>query len=576
MSKSLIKLQIGPVQDFIAQARSTRDLWSGSYLLSWLMAAGVVKLVQVLKAEHRLSPAEAEGAVISPNLDAQPLYQFRRDGSDSPADRRAVLTPNIPNLLVAVLPVDEQTAQGLAKAMKDAIEGEWHNLATVVWNRMEKAGLVTQGQAERFRRQRDRLLSITWQVTPYEGDYSLINRLNGWQHDAVRQTREFHAWAQGRWEAGDDYRKDFLTGREEAVCGGHSWWKDRVAPLGGFWLAAFRERQASDLYGAITLIKRLWYRTYLTDAPWHLDVRKNFPLPSTRQLATGTPDAEEDDEEATAKEDERYFAILAMDGDDMGRWLRSAKTEAEHRKFSSALSQFAFGHADQIVRHHQGRLIYAGGDDVLAMFPAQTAIECASSLRAGFRRIVNPDIEVSAGIAVAHFKAPLQDVIRAARAAEHRAKGVPGKAALAVSLLKRSGEITEWTCRWADEGLELYAGLAQALAAKEVSARFPHRLTELLTPYRTDVIVAGRRKVADAKEFDSLEVIRAELPEILNRQRGPNWNAAAAADLAKLVGNHADRLTQRADADAVNAPLRAFTGLAQTVAFTHRNRRSNT
>ena len=34
---SLLKLQIGPVQDFIAQARSTRDLWSGSYLLSWLM-----------------------------------------------------------------------------------------------------------------------------------------------------------------------------------------------------------------------------------------------------------------------------------------------------------------------------------------------------------------------------------------------------------------------------------------------------------------------------------------------------------------------------------------------------------
>ncbi len=41
MSKSLLKLQIGPVQESIAQARSTRDLWSGSYLLSWLMAAGI-------------------------------------------------------------------------------------------------------------------------------------------------------------------------------------------------------------------------------------------------------------------------------------------------------------------------------------------------------------------------------------------------------------------------------------------------------------------------------------------------------------------------------------------------------
>ena len=41
---SLIKFQIGPVQDFIAQARSTRDLWSGSYLLSFLMALGIGQL----------------------------------------------------------------------------------------------------------------------------------------------------------------------------------------------------------------------------------------------------------------------------------------------------------------------------------------------------------------------------------------------------------------------------------------------------------------------------------------------------------------------------------------------------
>ena len=29
------ELQLGPVQDFIAQARSIRDQWSGSFLLSW-------------------------------------------------------------------------------------------------------------------------------------------------------------------------------------------------------------------------------------------------------------------------------------------------------------------------------------------------------------------------------------------------------------------------------------------------------------------------------------------------------------------------------------------------------------
>lgn len=36
---ALLKLQIGPVQDFIAQARSTRDLWSGSSGLNWCLFA---------------------------------------------------------------------------------------------------------------------------------------------------------------------------------------------------------------------------------------------------------------------------------------------------------------------------------------------------------------------------------------------------------------------------------------------------------------------------------------------------------------------------------------------------------
>jgi hypothetical protein len=41
---AFLKFQLGPVQEFIAAARSTRDLWSGSYVLSWLMAAGLKAL----------------------------------------------------------------------------------------------------------------------------------------------------------------------------------------------------------------------------------------------------------------------------------------------------------------------------------------------------------------------------------------------------------------------------------------------------------------------------------------------------------------------------------------------------
>ena len=44
--RELLLFQLGPVQEFIAQARSTRDLWSGSYMLSWLVAHAICAVVE--------------------------------------------------------------------------------------------------------------------------------------------------------------------------------------------------------------------------------------------------------------------------------------------------------------------------------------------------------------------------------------------------------------------------------------------------------------------------------------------------------------------------------------------------
>jgi len=181
---AFLKFQLGPVQDFIAAARSIRDLWSGSYLLSWLMAVG-------MKA---LSAEVGPDAVIFPNLVGQPLFDLHwRDqlwqrvkiGNRPVWDSlghsgSALLTPNLPNVFLALVPADR--AATLGKLVEDAIRTEWSRVANHVWQfcdaRVMKSSscakltgdesfLTREVRKERFDTQVKRFLSLSWQTSPW-------------------------------------------------------------------------------------------------------------------------------------------------------------------------------------------------------------------------------------------------------------------------------------------------------------------------------------------------------------------------------------------------------------------------
>ena len=183
---AFLKFQLGPVQDFIAAARSIRDLWSGSYLLSWLMAAGM----------RALSAEVGPDAVIFPNLRGQPLFDLhwrdelwgqvnignqtvweslgheRDEQNARKPNRRRLLTPNLPNVFLAVVPAER--AAELGGVVKKAIEDEWKHIADAVWTECQGAGLTKDeggisapDREERFNAQIARFLSLAWQTTPW-------------------------------------------------------------------------------------------------------------------------------------------------------------------------------------------------------------------------------------------------------------------------------------------------------------------------------------------------------------------------------------------------------------------------
>ena len=59
---ALLAMSFGPVQDFIAQARTTSDLWAGSHLLSRLAWEGLKVICEQLGPDAVIFPAIARRA----------------------------------------------------------------------------------------------------------------------------------------------------------------------------------------------------------------------------------------------------------------------------------------------------------------------------------------------------------------------------------------------------------------------------------------------------------------------------------------------------------------------------------
>jgi CRISPR-associated protein Cmr2 len=167
------------------------------------------------------------------------------------------------------------------------------------------------------------------------------------------------------------------------------------------------------------------------------------------------------------KEPFAYYALLQADGDRMGRAIDALGDQQLHKDFSQALDQRFASRCAKLVADHGGSLIYSGGDDVLALLPLHTALQCAQQLRELFSEamayafegkkdaqgedIVHPTLSV--GLAIAHHLEPFGEVREQARQAEHAAKE-SGRNRLAVILRKRGNAALRVVGPWTTQGHE--------------------------------------------------------------------------------------------------------------------------
>lgn len=687
--------QVGPVQDFIAAARSTRDLWSGSYLLAWLVASAIKAVADTVGPDSIIFPA-LRGQGVFDILNREDNYssvEYRAGDSDrmdslwqrmypegDKAGIRRLLSPTLPNRFVALVPEDRAGELGRAaeSALRQALSEMSEKCLKAFENAVDAAGGAWDTDYEtRWRAQVAAFPQVAWVAVPWQRDIGKalaesanlpVNRQDGWTPQRIlqdnkafadsvnlppdnagflwmlnyhraefalaarRNTREFDQFATDDNQVGAV--KDALTGREEVV-GSEDLW-NALKGKGPF-------KKNEGPYGAVTLLKRLWWRAETEALPVFLDMsEKNLRgimrLDSVADIAAnnfpggvdGSGWSREKDEDGEAKPRNPYVAILAMDGDEMGKWVSGEKmpklldqvaeiakdyllkqgintelpralTPSYHMQFSEALANVATYLVGPIVEHYGGQLIYAGGDDVLAMLPAVHALNCARALRAAFKGMASelpeeqrnyklastqdgfviaegkyplivpgPAAEVSCGIAIAHYQHPLQAIVREARNAERRAKqsaakGGHGRAAFAVSLMKRGGETIHWGAKWNSGALalyDLYCGLRNG-DAPVLSARFPYALAGLLAPYD----LAKRKRFEAIPAAELRPVVRAELEHVLCQQGNWSGRQAGRGTFLDACQAYLDNLPESRLAD--------FANLFLTAAFIFRDRTGN-
>ena len=180
-----------------------------------------------------------------------------------------------------------------------------------------------------------------------------------------------------------------------------------------------------------------------------------------------------------------FYAILLMDGDSLGSHMSNTEL---HYSITQGLADFTNGVPD-IVKDNNGFLIYAGGDDVLAILPLEDAITCAAKLRKHysdcFKEQPNSDPDkhrhyipttLSGAIEFTHINMPLTSVLKDAHnLLDDVAKDGSGRDALAIRVWKRGGLQLEWSQPW-----EIIIETTQDKDGKEIKAPIINRLVKNL------------------------------------------------------------------------------------------------
>ncbi len=570
----LLIFTFSPVQGFIATARRTRDLFTGSFILSYLTRELINFLHQGGKAERI-------------------IYPVCKDNSESKGD-----LANCPNRLVAVVKDAE-----VCKDLEEKFRKVWKNLCNRTWEGLKNSSKdrsILEKVEDQFKSHVENYFSCFCWAEKYEEKdsyaevYDLVERRLG----ALKSWRPYRGsvdcytfedkgetlYPDGCTMCGERFHlainwkeKDKIFSEEiarhirdgEKLCGvclvkrfAVKFCKDELGLKDDRWHypsteevagIKFKEKLVKEIEKYPELKEKLKKLSdKLKDSPYRVEV---LPIKvNEEQKSYISFDSELLRKEAwdvLFKEDENleklkdniesihnelknkkiehgnpFFAVLISDGDSIGEWLgkksgirRGPLTEDFHSEFSKRLSEYA-----KVVSQKEQTIskvvVYAGGDDILALLHPHDVVGYARYCAETFeRKLKDLAVEgrkpsVSAGILIAHAKANLQMVLDRARNLERKAKSVKGKGAVCIGIMTRTGLLTDFVAKWED--LELFEKLLEEFKKGEekggLSSRVAYDLRLLADLSNLEIAVSLIKRAF--KRHTKREALAKELSEL--------------------------------------------------------------
>lgn len=138
---ALVSFTIAGVQEFLVAARTTRDVWNGSYLLSYLAFAATKRMLERVLSNLGASGSDLTAAfpyVLLPNVARQPLMQWAV-GSSATGD---LSIANFPNQVLVLVPGDRNAVEEIAKTGVEAVTKTWGEIADECRQQFAKHGLL--------------------------------------------------------------------------------------------------------------------------------------------------------------------------------------------------------------------------------------------------------------------------------------------------------------------------------------------------------------------------------------------------------------------------------------------------